>query len=303
MRIVLVGQSAFCEKVFEGLIASGEEVVAVYAPPDVSPGKTSTLVALAAAHGIPTRQPEQMRGLGVIDDYRSFDAELNVVACVTEPLPAEMVDHPPLGTIQYHPSLLPRHRGPSPINWAIIRGETKTGLTVFWPDEGLDTGPILLQKEVEISPDETMGDVYFNKLFPLGVESVLEAVKLVGQGKAPRESQDPGQGEYEPECLAMSIDWMYPIEIVFNVVRGCNPSPGAWTTYKGHRLRIFDCEKRSSSGRQTPGTVVQINGDGFLVAGNGGSIFVQRVQPESTTHLDVEEFTNTYGVRVGDRLG
>jgi methionyl-tRNA formyltransferase len=303
MRIVLVGQAAFGEKVFEALLNSGEEVVAVYTPPDVSPGRSNTLVALAEAQGIPTRQPPKMRALDVTEDYRRFKAELNVMAFVTDIVPAEILKFPSLGTIQYHPSLLPRHRGASAINWAVINGETKTGLTIFWPDEGLDTGPILLQKEVEIGPDDTMGAVYFNKLFPLGVEALLESVRLVKEGKAPKIQQDLTLGEYEPVCKAMTIDWMYPVGIVYNIIRGCNPSPGASTVYKGQSLKVFDCEKKSASGRQAPGTVTQIAGDGFLVAGSGGSIFVKRVQPDGAAKMNVEEYTATSGLRVGDKLG
>lgn len=303
MRIVLIGQAAFGEKVFEALLSSGEEIAAVYTPPDISPGKSNTLVALAEAHGIPIRQPRKMRALDVIEDYKRFGPELNIMACVTDIAPGAILNFPAHGTIQYHPSLLPRHRGVSAINWAIINGETKTGLTIFWPDEGLDTGPILLQKEVDIGADETMGDVYFSKLFPLGVKSVLEAVRQVKEGNAARVEQDSSEGEYEPVCSSMSIDWMYPVSIVYNVIRGCNPSPGASTLHKGQTVKIFDCEKRSASGRQAPGTIMQIAGDGFLVAASGGSIFVKRVQLEGTGKMDVEEFAATYGLRVGDKLG
>jgi methionyl-tRNA formyltransferase len=303
MRIVLIGQAAFGEKVFEALLSSGEEVVAVYTPPDVSPGKSNTLVALAEAQGIPTRQPKKMRALDVIDDYKRFKAELNVMAFVTDIVPAAMLDFPSIGTIQYHPSLLPRHRGASAINWAVINGETKTGLTIFWPDEGLDTGPILLQKEVEIGPDDTMGAVYFNRLFPAGVEAVLEAVRLVKEGTAPKIPQDVTHGEYEPVCKSMNIDWMYPVGIVYNVIRGCNPSPGAATVHRGQPLKLFDCERRLTSGRQTPGTILHVGADGLLVAGNGGSILIKRVQPEGAAKMNIEEFTSMYGGRVGDRLG
>jgi methionyl-tRNA formyltransferase len=303
MRIVLMGQAAFGEKVFEALLGAGEEVVAVYTPPDVSPGKSNTLVALAESQGIPTRQPAKMRALDVVEDYRRFKADLNVMAFVTDIVPSTIIEFPSLGTIQYHPSLLPRHRGASAINWAIINGETKTGLSIFWPDQGLDTGPILMQKEVAIEPDDTLGTVYFGRLFPLGVEALLESVRLIKEGTAPKLPQDLTQGEYEPVCKEMKIDWMYPVGIVYNIIRGCNPSPGAATIYKGQEIKIFDCEKRPDSGRQAPGTVMQIAGEGFLVAANGGSLFIKRVQPVGAGKMNVEEFTTTSGLRVGDKLG
>jgi methionyl-tRNA formyltransferase len=303
MRIALIGQAAFGEKVFEALVGSGEEVVAVYAPPDVPSGKGNTLAALAEASGIPTRQPQRMRALDVVEDYKRFKADLNVMAFVTDIVPAAILDFPSLGTIQYHPSLLPRHRGASAINWAVINGETKTGLSIFWPDEGLDTGPILLQREVDIGPHETMGEVYFNKLFPLGVESILEAVRLIKEGAAPKVEQDLTQGEYEPVCRSMTIDWTYPVNIVYNVIRGCNPSPGAGTVYNGRPIRIFDCEKQVASGRQAPGTILDIVSQGFLVAANGGSLLVKRVQPEGAPKMGIEEFNRTHALKVGDRLG
>jgi methionyl-tRNA formyltransferase len=303
MRIVLIGQAAFGEKVFEALLGAGEEIVAVYTPPDASPGKTNTLVALAEAHGIPTRQPARMRALDVVEDYRRFKADLNVMAFVTDIVPPAILEFPTLGTIQYHPSLLPRHRGASAINWAIINGETRTGLSIFWPDEGLDTGPILLQREVSIEPDDTLGTVYFGKLFPLGVEAMVESVRMVKEGTALKIEQNLTQGEYEPVCKRMVIDWMYPVGIVYNVIRGCNPSPGATTVYKGQELKIFDCERRPTSGRQVPGTVMQITGEGFLVAGNGGSLFVKRVQPAGLPKMDVGEFAAAMGLKVGDKLG
>jgi len=303
MNIALIGQAAFGEKVLEALLAEREEVVAVYMPPDPAPGKGNTFRELAEANGIPVRQPTRMRDPEVFEDYKLFQADLNVMAFVTDIVPPTILDHPRLGTIQYHPSLLPRHRGASAINWAVINGEFKTGLSIFWPDEGLDTGPILLQKEVAIEPDDTLGTVYFGKLFLLGVEAIVESVRLVKEGTAPRIPQDLAQGEYEPVCKQMSIDWMYPVGVVYNVIRGCNPSPGAATTFQGQQVKIFDCERRAVSGPEAPGTVLEIAADGFLVAASGGSIFVKRLQPAGAAKVAAAEFVSSSGLKVGDRLG
>ena len=303
MKIALIGQAAFGEKVLEALLAEKEEVVAVYMPPDPAPGKSNTFRELAEANGIPVRQPARLRDPEVFEDYKLFQADLNVMAFVTDIVPPTILDHPRLGTIQYHPSLLPRHRGASAINWAVINGEFKTGLSIFWPDEGLDTGPILLQKEVAIEPDDTLGTVYFGKLFLLGVEAIVESVRLVKEGTAPRIPQDLAQGEYEPVCKQMSIDWMYPVGVVYNVIRGCNPSPGAATTFQGQQVKIFDCERRAVSGPEAPGTVLEIAADGFLVAASGGSIFVKRLQPAGAAKVAAAEFVSSSGLKVGDRLG
>ena len=303
MRIALIGQAAFGEKVLRALVEAGEEVAVVYMPPDPPGGKGNSFREAAEARGVPVRQPARMRDPEVFADYKTLGADLNVMAFVTDIVPLTILDHPSLGTIQYHPSLLPRHRGASAINWAVINGEPRTGLTIFWPDEGLDTGPILLRKEVTIEPDDTIGTVYFNKLFTLGVEALLESVRLVKEGKAPRIVQDLTQGEYEPVCKRMVIDWMYPIGVVYNVIRGCNPSPGAVTAFNGQEIKIFDCERRAVSGAQAPGTIIEVAADGLLVLGCGGSIFVKRVQPAGAGKMGAVQFAAGAGLKVGDRLG
>lgn len=303
MRIALIGQAAFGEKVLEALLKEGEKVAVVYCPPDAPNGRKDPLGELAEKNDIPVRKPARMRNPEVFEDYKSFAPDLNVMAFVTDIVPMTMIEYPKLGTIQYHPSLLPKHRGGSAINWAVINGEPETGLSIFWPDDGLDTGPILMQKKAAIEPNDTIGSVYFNKLFPLGVEAMVESVKLVKEGKAPRIVQDLTQGEYEPLCKKMSIDWFYPVNVVYNVIRGCNPSPGASTAYKGASLKIFDCEKRDVSGKEAPGTVLEINDDGFLVAASGGSIFVKRVQPQGSAKMKAAEFVAASGLQVGDKLG
>ena len=303
MRIALIGQAAFGEKVLAALAQAGEQPAVVYMPPDPPGGRGNTFREAAEALGIPVRQPARMRDPEVFEEYKTFGADLNVMAFVTDIVPMTILNHAPLGTIQYHPSLLPRHRGASAINWAVINGESKTGLTVFWPDEGLDTGPILLQKEVAIDPDDTLGTVYFNKLFSLGVDAMLESVRLVKAGAAPKIVQDLTQGEYEPICKRMTIDWSYPIGVVYNVIRGCNPSPGAVTKVNGQELKVLDCQRRPESGPQAPGTILEVTEDGFLVLGCGGSIFVKRVQPAGSAKVAAAEFAASAGLKAGDRLG
>jgi methionyl-tRNA formyltransferase len=197
-----------------------------------------------------------------------------------------------MGTIQYHPSLLPRHRGSSSINWAIINGESRTGLTIFWPDAGIDTGPILLQKEVEIAPDDTVGSLYFNKLFPLGVAALVEAVEAVAKGTTPRIPQDESQATYEPPCREehAMIDWSRAAQEVCNLIRGTNPQPGATTYLKGQKLKVFDCELKPASSKARPGTVIAVAEQGLLVAAKGGDILVKRVQPAGSPKITASQF-------------
>ncbi len=304
MRIVLIGQAAFGEKVLEALLNKNENVVGVFCPPD-PPGKPSGMKKLAESKGIHVYQPEKMKDTGVYDVFIKLEPDLNVMAFVTDIVPKRILDYPGLKTIQYHPSLLPKHRGGTAIHWAVINGETKTGLTIFWPDQGIDTGPIILQKEVEISPDDTTGTLYFNKLFPLGVEAIVEAVEMVKNGTAPSIKQDESQASYEPLCTDFYtvIDWSKPVQQVYNLIRGANPSPGASTTFRGEKLKIFDSSLQSIQHNAIAGEIISVNDDGFAVAGNGGSIFIKRVQYASAGKVKSLEFISSSGLKVGDRLG
>jgi methionyl-tRNA formyltransferase len=304
LRIVLIGQAAFGEKVLHALLNKGENVVGVFCPPD-PPDKPGPLRQSAETMGIPVYQPGRMRDPEVYDIYAKLQPDLNVMAFVTDIVPQRILDYPRYGSIQYHPSLLPRHRGGSAINWAVINGETRTGLTIFWPDRGIDTGPILLQKEVEIAPDDTTGALYFNKLFPLGVEALVKAVEMVRKGTAPRIAQDESQATYEPLCTEERtvIDWGKPVAQVYNLIRGANPQPGAVTTFREEKLKIFDCQRQELPCPASPGEVLTIGAEGFLVAGNGGAILVKRVQPRGGTKVKAAEFVAASGLKVGDRLG
>ncbi len=252
MRIVLIGQQAFAVAVLKKLIDSGENVIAVYTPPDKS---GEAVKEAASGFGISVLRPARMRDPHVMADYTKLGADLAVMAFVTDIVPMAVLRSPKLGTIEYHPSLLPKHRGGSAINWEIILGDTKTGLTIFWPDGGIDTGPILLQREVDIAPNDTAGSLYFDRLFPLGVAALAEAVDLIRRGIAPKNPQDESQATYEGLCTERDaiIDWTSPASKVFNLIRGCNPRPGATTNFRGKPLRVFDSYLCADNSGKAPG--------------------------------------------------
>jgi methionyl-tRNA formyltransferase len=226
------------------------------------------------------------------------------MAYVTLFVPEDMLNLPTHGTIQYHPSLLPRHRGPSAINWAIISGATNTGLTIFWPDNGLDTGPILLQKEVEIQDTDTVGSLYFDKLYPMGVAALLEAVDMVRTGTAPRIPQDEAQATYEGWCKQedVEIDWGKPLQEVWSLIRGSDPQPGAWTTCAGQVVQVYDAKKRVGDTAGKPGEVTAVSADGFTIAAQGGSIEVHRVRPAGGNKITAAEFIRAAGLQKGAQL-
>ena len=305
MRIALIGQAAFGESVLEALVARGENLVGAVCPPDREGKRTDRLKMAAEKHGVPVLQFKRMRDQAAIDAFKGLNADLGVMAFVTDIVPDEILEAPTRGTIQYHPSLLPKHRGPSSINWPIIQGETGTGLTIFWPDKGLDTGPILLQKQVTIGPDDTLGTLYFAKLFPLGVDAMVEAVEQVGNGTAARTVQDHDEATYESWCKAdnVIIDWDQPLAAVYNLIRGSDPSPGAGTTYEGCKIRFYGAERRDGDTGRAPGELAEVGEDGFAVASAGGSLFVKRVQPEGSGKQRASEWTEAAGVRPGARFG
>ena len=302
MRIVVVGQGPFGAKVLEALVQKGEEVVGVFCPPD---RRGDAMRDLAERSGIPVFRPNQMRGPQVYVNYAGLHPDLVVLAFVTDIIPQRLLRIPSLGTICYHPSLLPRHRGASAINWAIIQGDGRTGLTIFWVDEGIDTGPILLQKEVEIGPDDTTGALYFNTLFPMGVEAMLEAVQLIREGKAPRLPQNEPNATYEPPCddTVSVLDWKKSAEDLYNLIRGCNPQPGAHTTIKGKKVRFYDARLHIGATEKPPGEILAIEKQGLRVAVGAASIEIGKLRIDKGEKVGPMEFAQSFDLKVGDRFG
>ena len=304
MRIVVHGQQAFGKSVLDALVERGEDVIAVYCAPEAEGQRPDPMREAAEAHDLPIYQPASYRKPEVQEQFASLGADLCVMAYVTKFVPEEVLNAPTHGTIQYHPSLLPKHRGPSSINWPIIMGATRTGLTIFWPDNGLDTGPILLQKEVDIADTDTLGSLYFNHLFPLGVEAMLEAVDWVREGNAPRIAQDESQATYESWCRKedVRVDWSKPVQEVWNLIRGADPQPGAWSTLSGREVGIYDARKHIGDTDGEPGDVVAVTDDSFSVAARGGCIEVLRVRPASGRKVAAADFIGDAALEVGAKL-
>ncbi|MDH5409945.1 MAG: formyltransferase family protein [Alphaproteobacteria bacterium] len=304
MRIIVNGQQAFGKASLEAILDAGkDEVVAVYTAPDKEGKPIDPIKELAIERGVPVIQPANYKDAEVLDELRALNADLMVMAFMIIFVPEEARNIPTHGSICFHPSLLPLHRGPSSINWPIMWGAKKTGLTIFWPDDGLDEGEILLQKEVDIAPDDTLGDVYFKKIFPLGVEAVLESIELVRAGNPPRIKQDDSKATYESWCKKAhaEIDWNRSVGEVYNQIRATNPAPGAWTLLEGKTLQIFDSAKVEAAGR--PGEIVSITDDGFTVVAGLGGILIKRVRYDGGAKVAAKEFVDAHGLKIGARLG
>lgn len=309
MRIAIIGQQDFGKAALEAFIARGDTVAGVFCAPE-KPGARPDALRVAAEerritlHQLPSlKTPEAQQAL------RSLNVDIGVMAYVLQFVPQDFVAIPRHGMIQYHPSLLPRYRGPSSINWPIIRGDTRTGLSIFRPTDGLDEGPVILQKETPIGPDDTLGSVYFDRLFPMGVAALLEAADLVVRGRATETVQDESLASYEGWCQAgeARLNWHNHVDHTYNVIRGCNPAPGAWTTLNGKKVQIFDARKHPvrtfGQVKGKIGAVTAIGTESMFVTGQGGQIEVLKLKHEDGKKMPAAQFCAEAGVAVGTNLG
>ena len=309
MRIAVVGQQDFGKAVLEAFLVRGDEVAAVFCAPEKEGAKPDALRASAQAKGLKVHQFRSLRDPEASQAMREANADIGIMAFVLQFAPQEFVAIPKHGTIQYHPSLLPKYRGPSSINWPIIKGDTETGLTIFRPSDGLDEGAVILQKKTPIGPDDSLGSVYFDRLFPMGVDAMLEAADLVLAGKHTETVQDESQASYEGWCRAAEakIDWARPIDHIYNLIRGCNPAPGAWTTLKGKKLQIFDARRilfrRFAEVPGKIGCVTDITPQSFRITGQGGMVEVLKARFEDGKKISGGELAQTGGITPGTLLG
>jgi methionyl-tRNA formyltransferase len=284
MRIVLIGQAAFAERALEVLHSRGEEIVHVFAPPDAPGGRPDQLKAKASALNLPFSQPATFKSDEAFAQFAGLDADLLVMAFVTLIVPERILYAPRYKSICFHPSLLPRHRGASAINWTLIMGDANAGVTWFWPDKGIDTGPILIQRAEPVRDEDTVGSLYFNRLFPLGIETMVEAVDLIKTGRAAATPQDESQATYEPPCRDehAKLDFTRHPREVFNLVRGCDPQPGAYADANGEQLRLYEPVLEHRRSESPPGTIVSIDTAGMRIALEGATMVVRRVRFDSS---------------------
>ena len=302
--MAIIGQQAFGKAVLEAFLARGDTVAAVFCAPE--PGRPDPLRLAAEAAAIPTHVLPRLTAPEALDALRAARADLGVMAFVTQFVSQAFCAIPRHGTIQFHPSLLPLHRGASSLGWAIMRGRTETGFSIFRPTDGLDEGPVVLQRRVPIGPDETLGQLYFGKVFPLGVAGLLDAADQVLAGTATEARQDENEAGYEGIVgdAESRIDWSRHIDHTYALIRGCNPAPGAWTTANGRKLFLFDCRLRPArrfadvKGRRI-GQLVATEGGGIMVHGQGGFIELQRVRWDGGEKLKTEDA----GLEPGTVLG
>ncbi|XP_066561352.1 mitochondrial 10-formyltetrahydrofolate dehydrogenase [Amia ocellicauda] len=245
LKLALIGQSLFGQEVYSQLRKQGHKVVGVFTVPDKD-GKADPLAVVAEKDGTPVFKFPRWRVKGkpipeVVDAYKSVGAQLNVLPFCSQFIPMNVIDHPEHGSIIYHPSILPLHRGASAINWTLIHGDKKAGFSIFWADDGLDTGPILLQKQCPVEPNDTVDTLYNRFLFPEGIKGMVEAVQLIADGKAPRIPQSEEGASYEgiQKKSNSKVSLNQPAEAIHNWIRGHDKVPGAWTVIDGQAVTMY----------------------------------------------------------------
>ena len=308
MRLAIIGQQAFGASVLEAFLKRGDDVAGVFCAPEKPGARPDPLKTAAGERGLPVFQFPSLKGEAARDALRGLDVELGVMAYVLQFAPQDFVTIPRHGTIQYHPSLLPKFRGPSSINWPIIKGEKETGLTIFRPTDGLDEGPVILQKKVAIGPDDTLGSVYFNHLFPLGVEAMLEAAALVVAGRHTETVQDESLASYEGWCRdeEARVNWHAHLDHTYDLIRGCDPAPGAWAMIGGKKVRLFEARRhparRFGEVRGKPGEIAAIHEQSVEIVVQGGRVEIAKMRADGGPKSSAADLVKALDLSVGSSL-
>lgn len=295
MRIVFLGTPEFGVPSLEALIHEGHEVVAAFTQPDRPKGRGKKMEScpvkvFAEAHGIPVYQPVKIR-LESVEDLKSLSPDICVTAAFGQILSQEILDIPRIGTVNVHSSLLPKYRGSSPINWAIICGETVTGVTTMMTDKGMDTGDILLQKEVDILPGETAGEL-MDRLAVIGANLLIETIRLLEHGACPRTPQDHEKMSYYPMLKKEMglINWHMDANDIICRIRGLSPWPGTYTFVNGEMLKIWQgTEEETASGQ--PGDILEADGKrGLLIKAGKNAVRVQELQAQGGKRMKAADY-------------
>jgi methionyl-tRNA formyltransferase len=310
MRIVFMGTPDFGIPSLEKLIKSKHEVVGVVTGPDKPRGRglylsESPVKKFSREHNLKVFTPENLKSDDFFYSLKELPFDISVVVAFRI-LPERIFSLPPLGTINLHASLLPKYRGAAPINWALINGETKTGLTIFFIQKKVDTGDLILQKEIDIFPEETFGELH-DRMAKMGADLLLETLDLIERGEAKPIKQDDAQATPAPKITPehCRIDWSKEAVQIKNQIRGLSPLPAAFTWYKGKILKIFKAEALGETTFSDGfGEVVESDGkEKIWIKTRKGILNILEVQPEGKRKMSAEEFVRGYRIKAGEKLG
>ena len=309
VRTIFMGTPQFAVVILEPLLRSPYWVVAVYTQPDKPMGRGRELAwspvkRLAADHKIPVIQPNTLKSVEAVEELASFKPELIIVAAFGYILPQEVLSLPKFACLNVHPSLLPQHRGPSPVAASLLHGDQVTGVTIMLMDGGMDSGPILAQREVGISPEDTTGSLT-QKLAEVGVELLLETLPKWLDGKLKPQAQDESQATYTKVIASEDgkIDWHLPAVELWRRIRAYNPWPGCYTWWRGKRLKVHEAIPLSEAGNGEMGKVIALPPASVGVVTGKGILELCQVQLEGKRQMRVGEFVRGQRSFVGSILG
>ena len=308
-RVLFMGTSPFAVPSLKILLAKGENIVGVFTQPDKPQGrglkiKVSPINGAALENYLPLFQPVKINRDESVEIIKSLSPDLIVVAAFGQIISQRILDIPKFGSINVHASLLPKYRGAAPINWVIIQGEKKTGVTTMLMDKGLDTGNILLQRKLEVFPEENAGELH-DRLAFLGAEVLRETVERLKQGGLNPCKQEESEASYAPTLKKEDgvIDWEKPADKIYDHIRGMNPWPGAFTYLEGKILKVFQAKHVIQDFPHEPGKVVKTSDEGILVETGEGHILLTEIQLENHKRMSSALFLRGHPLPIDVRLG
>lgn len=311
MKIIYMGTPDFAVAPLEAILKAGYEVTAVVTQPDRQKGRGrevqySPVKECALSYGIPVLQPLKIKEKDAVEELRKYPADIFVVAAFGQLLSEEILNMPRLGCINIHASLLPAYRGAAPIQWCVINGEEKTGVTIMQMAKGMDTGDILLQKEVVLDEKETGGSL-FDRLMETGAELIVEVLPKIEAGELTPVVQKEELATYAGKITKDmgNIDFAKSAVTIERLIRGLNPWPSAFTHYKGKILKIWEADVVSecaNAENPVPGTVIAMDKESFTLATGEGALRIRSLQPEGKKRMSCAEFMRGYEVKVGEAL-
>jgi methionyl-tRNA formyltransferase len=309
LKIVFMGTPDFALASLDKLIDGGYEIAAVVTQPDRPKGRGKKLTPppvkeRALGAGLRVLQPERVKDSGFIEALKELSPDIIIVVAYGQILPEEIINLPAMGCINVHASLLPKYRGAAPINWCIINGESRTGVTTMYMDKGMDTGDILLQRETEIGENETAGELH-DRLAALGADLLLETLEGLQRNEVERKAQDHSAATYAPQLDRETgrVDWNSDAKSIYNLIRGTNPWPGCYTVYKGERMKLWEAKVLEQKSRGTAGKVLEAGHGGMLVQAGSGTLLVTKIQMPSSRVMTVDEYLRGNSLETGYILG
>jgi methionyl-tRNA formyltransferase len=308
MRVLFFGTAEFAVPSLEALLDDRRfEILAVVTQPDKPQGRGQRMVfspvkRAALQAGLNVLQPRRVRSAAFLEQARSLQPDVLALAAFGQIIPQPLLDLPPLGPINVHGSLLPAYRGAAPIQHALLNGETTTGVTTMWMEAALDTGDILLQREIPIEPDDTTGTLT-PKLAAIGAQLLVETLILRERGACPRVPQDHSRATYAPAVTPddSRIRWEESAQRICNRIRALSPRPGVFAAFRGKGIKLWRVQVESETTGE-PGQVVAVTRDGVTVGTGGGVVTLREVQPESGRRMAASDWARGARVSVGDRL-